>query len=135
MSPISLITNSPEISFFPQTKKWRERGCVGTITVHITKFNFPHYSEKAPAVILYLHYRSHKYHLKCTHFAQWLDSIVEVKQRYSFSFFFSIMDTEQSWSCLFQDFNALFTSRMLIKADCSFTNDSKHPEHFSNYLY
>lgn len=36
---------------------------------------------------------------------------------------FSIMSTEQCWSCLFQEFNALFTSRMLIKADCSFTND------------
>ncbi len=72
--------------FFFSPNNKRGRGCVGTITVHITKFNLPHYSKKAPEVILYLHHCFHKYHLKCTHFAQCLDSTVEVKQHYFFHY-------------------------------------------------
>lgn len=44
--PYFLDYKQPQISFFSRTKRLRERGCVGTITVHISKFNFPHYSEK-----------------------------------------------------------------------------------------
>lgn len=40
-----------------------------------------------------------------------------------------------SWTCLHWEFNALFTSRRLIKAACSFANDAEHPERYSNYLY
>ncbi len=53
--------------------------------LYITKFYLPHYSKKAPEVILYLH-QFLQYHLKCTYFAQRLDSIVEVKQHSFFHY-------------------------------------------------
>lgn len=45
------------------------------------------------------------------------------------------MNMVNSWTCLRREFNALFTSRRLIKAGCSFANDAEHLERYSNYLY